>query len=365
MVKVLHYVSKMDRGGQETFIMNLFRDIDREKVQFDFLCTHADEGDYDAEIRALGGQIRYIQLNRISGKRKQLDNMKILCHYLKEVKNEYRVFHIHTQHAMDAFLSAFAAKRAGIQKVVVHSHNTSTVFSVSAHKVFKHFLAMEKIFRFACSEDAGKWMYKKKNFRIIHNSINLKQFTFDQHKRDKVRKEMNWENRFVIGHVGRFNEQKNHLYLIDVFHEVHKKLPESHLVLVGKGELEDAVEKKVETYQLQNVVSFLGVRSDVERLYQGMDLFLFPSLFEGLGVVLVEAQTSDLPCVISDSIPSEIDITDKIYRMDIKEDPEKWADKIAEICKSQPQRRDTSDMIRKAGYDMQQTAKELEQFYCQ
>lgn len=364
MVKVLHYVSKMDRGGQETFVMNVFRNVDREKVQFDFLCTHSDEGDYDAEIRTLGGQIRYIQLNRISGKLKQLDNTKILYHYLKKVKNEYRVFHIHTQHAMDAFLSAFAAKRAGIPKVVVHSHSISTVYSVSAHQFFKHFLAMENIFRFACSEEAGKWMYKKNNFQIVHNSIDLKQFTFDQQKRDDIRKEMGWENMFVIGHVGRLNREKNHLYLIDIFREVRKRIPESHLVLVGRGELEEEIQKKVQEYDLEDAVSLMGVRSDVERLYQGMDLFLFPSLFEGLGVVLVEAQTSDLPCVISDTIPSEVDITDKIHRMDIKDTPEKWANKIAQIFKEQPQRRDTSDMIRKAGYDMQQTAKELEQFYC-
>ena len=363
MIKVMHYVSKMDRAGQETFIMNLFRNIDRRMVQFDFLCTSNGEGEYDAEIVGLGGKIEHIKLNRINGKLKQLDNMMILYNYLREKSDEYQIFHIHTQHAMDAFCSALAAKVAGVKMVIVHSHNTSTMYHMRAHKLFKAFLKMLPIERFACYVAAGNWMFGKSKFQVVNNGIDIKKFCYDSQIRQEVRNELGLNGKYVIGHVGRFNKQKNHSIIIEIFKKLHQKMPESELILVGKGELLDEIRDKIKQNNLEEFVLMLGVREDVNRLYQGMDLFLFPSYFEGLPVVLVEAQMSDLTCLISDSITREIDITSEIYRMSISTEAEKWTEKIMLLAGINRNRQDVTERIREKGYDMQSEAEKIMKFY--
>lgn len=360
---MLHYVAIMDRGGQETFIMNLFRSIDRKKIMFDFLCMISGEGDFDSEISELGGTIYHINLNRIKGKLKQIDNFWLIYCFLKNCKNKYRVFHIHTQHAMDAFLSAMAAKCAGIHTVIVHSHNTNTLFHRKAHFVFRHVLNKLKIERFACSNAAGKWMYDKKQFKVIHNGIIPEMFVFNDSVRNDIRKKFNWSDHYIIGHVGRFNEQKNHDFIIDIFNELHKNELSCKLVLIGQGENYEKICNKIREMGLTEFIDILGVRRDVSLLYQGMDLFLFPSLFEGLPVVLVETQMADLPSLISDSITTEIDITDKISRMGLEEPPEIWAKELQSILHKNNKRGNTTIEIKRAGYDMQDTAQILTELY--
>ncbi len=362
-VNVIHYVSRMDRAGQETLIMNIFRNIDRKRVNFEFLCSEQGKGDYDDEIISLGGKIHHIQLNRISGKMKQLDNRRILCRYLKSRNQEIQVFHIHTQHAMDAYLAATAALHAGIPKVIVHSHNTSAQLHLFAHKVFKILLNTLPITRFACGVDAGKWMFGSTKNTVIHNAVDLDCFTFDEVKRKQVREQMHWEDQIIVGHVGRFNIQKNHSYLIDIFRSLHASIPESRLVLVGQGELEPEIREKVSSLGLDDAVSFLGIRADMELLYQGMDIFLLPSLYEGLPVVLVETQAEGLPCFISDTITREIDIIPNLFRLAIDVDAADWSKKISEYLSRGISRQKTDSYMKKAGYDIKLVAKELEGFY--
>jgi glycosyltransferase involved in cell wall biosynthesis len=363
MIKVLHYVTIMNRAGQETFIMNIFRNISRDKVMFDFLCTLEEPGDFDEEIRNLGGAIRYIQLNKVQGKIKQLHNTYLLYDYLKKNCKEYSAFHIHTQHAMDAFLSSCAAKLAGIKTVIVHSHSTSTAYHVSAHKIFKVFLRLLPIVRFACSKAAGYWMYGNDKCQVINNALDIDKFSYTMKKRIQIRNKMNWNDKLIIGHVGRFNEVKNHTFLIDVFKEIKNMIPNAHLVLIGQGELEATIKGKVHNLQLAEDVTFLGLRIDVSTLYQGMDLFLFPSLFEGLGIVLIEAQTSGLPCFISDTIPPEIDITPGVKRIKLNESSLEWARIIQTYIQAGHERKKSDDLIKKAGYDIQDVAVKLETFY--
>lgn len=362
-VKVLHYVSVMNRGGQETFLMNLFRNIDREKVSFDFLCTQEEQGDFDREIEMLGGRIFHIRLNRIPGKGKQIDNAYLLYSYLKRVRNQYEAFHIHTQHAMDGFLSAGAAKAAGIRKVIVHSHNTDTLFHRKAHFVFRPLLGLLPIHRFACSELAGRWMFGKSRFRVVPNGIEADSFSFDEAVRACVRSQQKWEGKYVIGHVGRFNFQKNHRFLLDFFAEFHKTCPGCMLALVGVGELQEEIRQSVEERGLGECVQFLGVRSDVARLYQGMDVFVLPSHFEGLPVTLVEAQAAGLPCLVSDCITEEIKLTELVDMFSLDCSAQQWARELLRI-KSRPEpRKSRKNEISGAGYDMKQAASALEEFY--
>lgn len=362
-IKVLHYVAIMNRAGQETFIMNVFRDIDKTKVNFDFLCSNDGVGDYDKEIQELGGKILHVNLNRKKGKLKQLDNFFILYKYLKEISAEYEVFHIHTQHAMDGFIDSLAAKLAGINKVIVHSHSTSTLFHPKAHKYFRPFLRVMPIEKFACSEIAGQWLFgKKAKFTIIKNGVDINKFSYNINVRNAIRSNNNWDDKFVIGHTGSFTYPKNHEYILKVFKEYLKLNKNAILVLTGKGELLPKIKKLAESMNIIDNVEFLGSRSDVNDLYQGYDCFLFPSKYEGLPVVLVEAQCSGLVCFISNTITKEIDVTDNICRMDISSEPSDWAQNINKVYISN-NRKDCSRIIKEKGFDMKDTAIFLQNFY--
>lgn len=363
LIKVLHYVSRMDLAGQETFIMNVFRNIDTKKISFDFLCTQAGKGDYDDEILKMGGQVRHIQLNRIKSSLKQIDNTILLYRYLRKCRNEYKVFHIHTQHAMDAFLSSMAAKFANIEIVIVHSHNTSTIYSFKSHNIFKSLLGKMNIYRFACSHAAGQWMFGKDEFKVICNGVDIDKFKYNTIVRDSIRKELLIDDKFVIGHIGRFNKQKNHKKIIEVFYDYQKENPDTILILFGKGELEGKVIEQVKSLGIIDKVIFAGTCNNVEKYYNAMDLFLFPSLFEGLPVVLVEAQVSGLKCVISNTITKEIDITDGILRIDINQNSIELANKLSEFIEDKTVRYTDINRIRKSGYDIKLVAKELEDFY--
>ena len=363
MLKVLHYVAVMDRGGQETFIMNLFRKIDRSKIQFDFLCGEDRAGAYDEEIKSLGGKIFYLKARTAPNPLNHLQEVAAIARFLRKSDTKYDVFHIHTHHAFSAFLSVLGAKLAGIKTIVVHSHNTSAQYHLKAHAFFKKLLGIFKIKRFACSEAAGVWLHGNKAFKVIHNGLDLNVFKFDEEKRAEIRKELKWEDKLIIGHIGRFNGQKNHKFLIDIFEALHLKVPNTHLVLVGKGELEDEVRQQVLNLRLTDAVTFLGVREDVQRLYQGMDLFLFPSLFEGLSVVLVEAQTCGLPCLISDTITTENVFVDNVLQKSLKDSAEEWAELGAQMLSQYAERSDTTELIQKAGYDMGDLASKLYGIY--
>lgn len=363
MKKVLHSVSIMNRGGEETFIMNVFRKIDRDKIQFDFLCVINDKGDYDDEIHLLGGHIHYLKINRIKGPIKQLDNAYLLYKFLRIHRGGYDVFHLHTQHAMDGFLSGCAAKLAGIKTVIVHSHNTSTDFHKIAHFVFRPLLNCLPIKKFACSNAAGKWLFGKKTFTVIHNAIDVDIFNFNNEIRNRTRAQNYWDDKFVVGHIGRFNYQKNHDFLIEVFEKLSYIKPNAVLVLVGSGSDQDRIKQQVEKLKLKDKVFFMGTRADVAELYQGMDCFLFPSRYEGLPVTLVEAQATGLPCFVSDKITREICATKLIDFMSLNQTPVQWANKIIGVDSCEKERRSYAKEITEFGYNINNVVKEMEYYY--
>ncbi len=363
--KVLHYVSIMDYAGEETFLMNVFRTIDRSKIIFDFLVIMNREGDYDKEIKELGGRVRYLQLITSGGPIKRLKNYFVLKNYLKPLSKEYTTFHVHTQHAMDAMLDAMAAKRAGFRTVIVHSHLTSTSYHVKAHYICRPILNFLPIVRFACSDKAGKWLFGKNGkYEVINNGILVENFLYNQEIREKIRNEEGWGNRLVIGHVGRFSYPKNHTFLLDIFKSFIKIRPDAILVMIGKGEMMVEIKQKATKLGLDNHVRFLGSRGDVNQLYSAFDALLFPSYYEGLPVTLVEAQAADLPCLISDAITTETDINPNLCRMCLSNSSEEWAMKLGEMVENR-NRKDRSSEITKSGFDIRTVASRLSEIYLQ
>lgn len=364
MKKVLHFVSRMDRAGQETFLMNMYRGIDRDKVQFGFLCSKDGVGDYDEEIVSLGGEIFHCQLDLKRGKFRHIDNFNLLTKEFSQFKNKYDIVHIHNYHAFDMTISAVAALRAGIKNVIVHSHNASADSHIRLHHSFRPILSALPVTRLACSNDAGKWMYTK-DFTVIRNGIDVNKFSYDRKLRQSKRKELGISDKFVVGHIGRFEPQKNHEFLIKLFSEFAKKNPNAFLILVGRGGLQEKMKGLVNSLGIEENVKFMGVREDIDELYQAMDVFVFPSLFEGLGIVAVEAQTAGLPCLINSTLPRDLDITDNIYRCGLQEPIQKWEDYLQMIYNncSREKRKGYAKTIRNAGYDSQDSICKLEAIY--
>ncbi|HOP51170.1 MAG TPA: glycosyltransferase family 1 protein [Ignavibacteriales bacterium] len=354
MIRVLHIVNLMNRGGIETYIMNVYRSINRNQIQFDFIVNVNERCDYDDEIEALGGKIYHIP-------RKKDSIIKNLISIYKIVKeNNYKVVERHGDNAI-MFLDVLAAKIGGAKKVIVHSHNINTSLP-KIHKIFYPFLNLLSFQRLACSEDAAKWMFGNKQYILIRNAIDVSKFKYNQEIREDLRRRYNLSGKIVIGHVGRFMSAKNHYFLIEIFRNLYSLNSNCVLMLIGRGELETEIKKKVTDYGLENNVMFMGVRSDVNKLMQAMDCFVLPSLFEGLGIVLIEAQASGLRCFASDTVvPKEAQVTDLLEYIPLSNTPMQWAEKI--LASLPYNRRDTYTEIKDAGYDIQTLALKLSQIY--
>ncbi|WP_078430860.1 glycosyltransferase family 1 protein [Alkalihalobacterium alkalinitrilicum] len=360
-IRILQVVTIMNRGGLETMLMNYYRKIDRSKIQFDFIVHRTEKGHYDDEIVALGGKVFRMPKIRPGNYNlyfKQLDQFF-------GAHPEYQVVHSHINENSSFVLRA--AKKAGVPCRIAHSHLSDLGLDLKLpFRVYAR-LAMKDNANhyFACSKQAGEWLFGKKitksqQVKVLNNAVNVEEFQFNENIRKKVREELNAENKLVIGHIGRFNKQKNHEYLIDIFKAVQDKQPDSVLVLVGDGHLRQQIEKKVNDLKLYSHVHFLGVREDIANLMQGFDLFLFPSLFEGLPVVLVEAQAAGLNCVVSNTITNEADLTGRVEFLPLEEPPQQWANKILSLTY---EHKDTSELLRKCGYDTGTMADWLTGYY--
>lgn len=363
MINIVHSVSVMNRAGQETFLMNILRNIDRERFKFIFLCSLPNVGDYDGEIKSLGGIISHLPINWLQ-KVKYLNYLgDIYAYYLYFKRNkQYQIFHIHNYHSFTTFLSVLGAKLAGVHTIIVHSHNSNAPHPL-LHKLFRPILNLFKIERYACSQLASDWMFgKNKNVHIVKNGVNLKKFKFSKLERETLRSRLGIsENEFLIGHIGRFNYQKNHTFLIDIFLEIHKICPEAKLLLLGDGELKNDIEDKVYVFNLEQSVLFEGIKSNISEYLSAMDLFLFPSLFEGLPVVLVEAQANGLTSVISNEISKEVVLSNNIYMESLERSPKEWAN-IVLSHKNDGHEIDVKN-IKKNGYDIQNTVSILMEMY--
>lgn len=315
MIRILQIGMTDNLGGIETFLINYYRKIDKEKYQFDFINIYNNPLCFQEEIINMGGKIYNVS-----------SYYKHPIKYIREVvkiinENNYEIIHCNMNSAAMIF-PLVAGKISNAKVVISHSHNSSSdkgLPKTILHNIGKHFIPIFANTYFSCSLKAGEWFYSKKilksdNHYIIYNSVDLNKFKYDEKLRSKIRKKFNIDDdNFVIGHVGRFNKQKNHAFLIKVFNEIHKINENSTLFLIGQGPLQKRIEEKVKKLNLEKSVIFLGKRNDVSELYNAMDLFVLPSLYEGLPLVGIEAQASNVECVFSDSITHELQISDKCW----------------------------------------------------
>lgn len=357
-IRVLQVVTHMNRGGLETMLMNYYRHIDRSKVQFDFLTHRPEEEkkDYDDEIQTMGGKIYHMPLLNPFSKR----YLRSLDDFFK-VHSEYQIVHSH----LDC-MSTYPLKIAKRNKVpvrIAHSHNTCQEknFKYYIKEISKRQIPKYATHLFACGEKAGKWMFGGHEFKIMKNAINAKKFSYNPIIEQTTRKELGLENKFIVGHIGRFNKQKNHEFLINWFSEYSKSNPSAVLVLIGDGELKELITRKIFELGIEEKVYLLGVRSDVSELLQIMDVFVFPSFFEGFPVTLIEAQAAGIPCVISDSITKEIQITDLVMSISLNDDKEVWSNAVDYM--SQSGKKATLENIIQNGFDIENNARWLEEFY--
>lgn len=367
MIRVLQVVGKMHYGGMETLIMNIYRNIDRSKVQFDFLVHYEEPGEYDEEIRRLGGRIYVMPRTKL----KNFFRYKKALKKFFEEHPEYKVIHGHLQST--AFLYHSIAKKYGKRYCITHAHNNGVEHTLKGRLSYLTSLPAANYTDafYGCSQEACEFFFRSaiksgKKMQVVNNGIEVEKYRFDEKVREKVRQQLGLKKELVIGHVGRFFEQKNHDKVISVFSRLQKEREDAVLLLIGKGPDEEKIRQKVAAEGLTEHVRFLGARDDVNELMMGMDVFLLPSFFEGFGIVLIEAQATGLPCVCTKgTIPKTTKITEEYYPVSLKKPAEVWADELLKAYASAENNdRTASNQCAKwAGYDIKEIAAKLSEQY--
>lgn len=372
-MKILYVLNNnMEYAGTESVVLNYFKYLNCDDMQIDFMLhtseKECNENPICKRLKSQGSHIYCVTPRKVS----IIQNYKDINHIFKT--EHFDIVHSHADCVSGIILQI--AKNAGIPVRIAHSHNTQSEVAGHFIKKYLHLFVLElcKInlrrvatHYMACSKEAGIWLFGSKIMRsgkvyILHNAIEYDKFKYNEEIRNRVRKELHLENTFVIGHVGRFCYQKNHKFLIDVFSEIKKEMSDSKLLLIGTGELKTSIEKYVSELNLNDSVIFYGNSNHVNELLQGMDVFAFPSHFEGLSVVLIEAQASGIPCIVADNnkISIESSISPLITR--IKTDtPSLWVEKIITLRKMD--RINTYQYVENACYNLPVEAKKLSQYY--
>ena len=363
---IAHIMGKWNGGGVESVVMNYYRNIDRNKIQFHFLCDEDSTDIPYEEIEKLGGKVIVIPPYQ-----KLFKYQKELYRIFKE--NNYKIVHSHI-----STLSVFPlriAKKAGVPIRIAHSHSTSNKKEWKRNLIKNILRPFSKLYAnqfFACSELSGRWLFGEKAFKngkikIINNAIDLEKFKFNKEKRNEIRKKLKMDkNIILVGHIGRFVTQKNHEFLIDVFNEIIKKRKQenfdSKLILIGQGNLKENIIEKIKYLGLQDYVIFTGQTTNVSDYYNAMDIFVLPSLYEGLPVVGIEAQANGLLCEFSTDMTKETKVLNTTKFISLKETPENWANTILEDYKNF-KRLDSFDEMTKKNFNIKEEAKKLEKYY--
>lgn len=366
-IHVLQIGMTKNIGGMETYLMAQYRNLDKDIIQYDFInLTEEYPIAFEKEIKNNGSKIYSVPTRRINP----------IMHYYKMVKilfkkrKIYDYIILNTCHLYYIF-PLFIAKIIGIPNIIIHSHNSKDEIKIGFfRKIWIKFNKLLMNFSvtdyWACSDVAGKWMFGNKSFKIIHNAIKASEFVYDEKIRQKVRHELGIsDDKFIVGHVGKFSYQKNHDFLIEIFNKIHEILPDAELLLIGSTVNDETylnnAKEKVRKLNLEGNVKFLGLRKDVSKLMQAMDCFVLPSRFEGLPLVGIEAQAAGLPCFFSNTITNELAVTDLANYISLEETPEIWAKKI--IKTKSIVRKNMLEEIRKKGYDIDIEINKLENFY--
>ena len=363
-VRIAHIIGKIRNGGVESVIMNYYRNIDRSKIQYDVIIDEDSSNPHvQAELESLGGKVITVPpYQKIAAYHKAL--------YQLFRQNNYPLVYSH-MNTLSVF-PLFAAWRAGVPIRVAHSHSTAGKGETKRNTVKYILRPFAKVFPThlcACSEYAGRWLFGNRAFsagrvKVWNNAVNTEQFAYSESVRQDTRKALSLSEKFIVGHSGRFMTQKNHTFLIDIFAEIHKRREDSVLLLAGEGYLINEVRAKVARLGLSECVVFLGNVNDMERYYQAMDVFILPSLYEGLPVVGIEAQISGLPMLCSDAMTPETKICPNLHFLSLKDSPSVWADEALRISEGHS-RKDMSSYARKSGFDIKTESVKLSEWYCE
>mgnify|MGYP002767093224 FL=1 len=362
-IRVLHNIASLHFGGAQAFLMNVYNNIDREKVQFDFVVTPEEKKDLYEQVEQMGGRI--FVCPKYTGK-----NHFAYCRWWNDFfaeHPEYHVIHGHVRSTASIYLKI--AKKYGVV-TIAHSHSTSNGSGISAivKNIMKLPIRHTADYLFACSDKAGKWLYgekatKQPNYRMIPNGVDLKRFAFHEEKRRQMRNQLKiTEDTFVVGHIGRITVPKNHQFLVELFAAYHKENPKSRLLLVGDGELFEAVQQQCTQLGIREAVIMVGSKTNTEDYYQAMDIFVFPSLWEGLPVSVVEAQANGLICLLSDVITRDVDLTDQVKYLSLNE-KSRWINEIARACPKPRTAASPENMRKLQPFDASVVAKQLQDFY--
>lgn len=360
MIRILHVLGGLERGGAETMIMNLYRNIDRETVQFDFVIHTQEKQAYYEEILALGGRIYHFPT--FNGR--NLFLLKKLWNGFFEDHPEYKILHSHVRSYASIYFRI--AKKYGL-KLIIHSHSTSNGKGLaSAVKYMLQFpLRFQADYLMACSYESGKWLFGKKacttdKFVLLRNGIELKKFYLNHEIRLDYRRKMFLDDKIVFVHVGRLHPAKNHMFLLDIFSKIENKNSDAVLLIVGSGELEAEINDKIQELGLNDKVRMLGSRGDINNILMASDCFLFPSLWEGVPLTVIEAQAAGLPCLVSEKITDDICLSELVCKLPIDCGTLPWVKTIESMSF---ERKNVSESIRSAGYDISNIAYWLENFY--
>lgn len=360
MKRLLVIVCGMNRGGAETFLMKIYRNLDKTKYQMDFCVMSSEIGAYEKEAKALGANIYHIT-------EKSVNLVKCMKQIMQIVrKGEYKYVMRVNQHSLST-LDLIAAKAGGAKILAMRSSNADSGSKKSRmlHNLFKFLPKIVPNVKFAPSTEAAEYTFgknciKKGKAFLLHNALDIDEFKYDEEKRNAVRAEFNVRDKYIVGHVGRFNKQKNHDFLLDIFAEYLKLNSNAVLLLVGGGELEADIRNKIKSLGIEDKVIIAGVRKDVSALMSAMDIQVFPSFYEGMPNTIIEAQCSGLPCVVSDTITSEADITGLVKYLPLDMSAAKWAKETEKYANEHAVREDMSKCFKENKYDIDSVTREFE-----
>lgn len=361
MVRILQVLDKIsENSGVSSVVMNYYEHLNSNEIVFDFMVNEEVEAKTKIELEKRGSKI-YL-MPKLAGKTIPCYRKELKA-FFKEHKGEYSIIHGHIPNAAMFYLTT--AKKYGVPIRIIHSHNARGADGVYK-KIRNYFLNHLGIYAanryFACSYLAADYLFGKKNrekVTILPNAINIERFRFNEEKRKQLRKTYQVENRFVIGHVGRFVEQKNHIFMIEIAKELKRKSDDFVMIFVGEGELQNQIKKKIEEEHLESNIIFTGSVKNVEDYLQMMDVFILPSLYEGLPVVGVEAQANGLACVFSNQVTREVELMKEIYFLPLERDL--WIQKIEEL-REKP-RNKTVDVLEEKGFSIERESIRLEKIY--
>lgn len=359
MIRILHAIGSLEIGGSQSMIVNLYRAIDKTKIQFDFVVHREEYEFYQPIVEALGAKVYTLPTFKgynIQKVRKAWD--RFFCDH-----PEYKVLHSHVRSYASLYLPI--AKKHGL-KTIIHSHSTSNGSGLSSvmKMALQYPLRYQADYFFGCSREAGEWLFGKSivnsdKYKMLQNAINTDTYRFNQLARNECRRELNLGTKKVYIHVGRLHEAKNHMFLLEVFAKIWTKCKDSVLLIVGDGDLKGQIQQKIKELGVESSVQMLGARSDVPNLLQAADCFLFPSKWEGLPVTVVEAQAAGLPCYISETVTKDVKVSELAHYLPI-DDPVLWVEAVDDADLS---RKDVTEDIIRAGFDVKTTAQQMENFY--